>query len=1015
MLVLGVSVRFRIRFKVSIVTAIFLIITVMTLATLANVWVVSSRTAKVSAGSLFESVSQNARVRLDRLASEVLLLANLGATQANMTSVVGNGLEAPPLPLLIDALKENAALYSLYYGFADGSFLQVISVSGDERIMTTHNAPDGTRWILRTITNSASDGSTTIQASTPGQRTQTWTFLSQTLKPLGETIEPSPEYDPRKRPWYGSAIDQGMPRLSAPYVFNSLRQPGLTASKRLTGGRGVFGVDVTLTELSSFISALDISKNGGIILSDDKGRILSMTPRFGSYQLLEPLANISVAAVKAAEIVRLKQAKDGLYNIDQDGTNMMVRQMNWQTGGRRLHISAVAPMNDFVSHILTMQNQIIALVLLGLAVLIPFAVIFSNRMGRSVSELAIDANRVRNLDFSGAPPSPSRIIEFHELGASFSLMKSDLSTRTNALEVAESKLSRLVELGIALSAEHNSDKLMEMVLLGAKELTNAEGGTLYIIGEDNMLHSQIVHDGVRGITRGRLSENDADFPPVPMYNEDGQANYNNVVSYAVHEGETVNIADAHDASTFDFSGTRAFDERNNYRSTSFITVPLRPRGGDIIGALQLVNAREPGVTAVVPFPSEIQRFVESLAAQAATALYNRNLLDAQEHLTDSMIELIAGAIDTKSPYTGGHCARVPELAIMLAEEACQTEEGVLADFQFQSDDEWREFRIGAWLHDCGKVVTPEYVVDKATKLETIYNRIHEIRTRFEVLLRDAKIEQLDAVIDGSDPQAMQDRFDQRKTQLTEQFAFIANSNIGGEFMGDETIERLNEIAKTTWQRSFDVRLGLSHVELERYQDVASDLPATEKLLDDKPYHIYHRDDAVQKSYDALGFNMNVPEHLYNLGELTNLSIRRGTLSEEERFKINEHIAQTIAMLDHLPFPKHLQRVPEYAGTHHEMLNGGGYPRGLSESELSIPARIMAISDIFEALTASDRPYKKPKSLSDSVKTLSHFKHDGHIDPVLFDLFLTSGVYRRYAERYLDPAQIDDVDITQFIG
>jgi hypothetical protein len=358
---------------------------------------------------------------------------------------------------------------------------------------------------------------------------------------------------------------------------------------------------------------------------------------------------------------------------------------------------------------------------------------------------------------------------------------------------------------------------------------------------------------------------------------------------------------------------------------------------------------------------------------------------------------------------------VPELAFMLAEEAALVTEGPLAEFGFKTDQEWREFKIGALLHDCGKVTTPEYVVDKATKLETLYNRIHEVRTRFEVLLRDARIEQLEAVALGANPTEAETKFLETKQRLIDDFAFIAECNIGGEFMADDKIERLKRISEITWVRHFDERLGLAHEELKRVNHMPPDvLPVKERLLSDKPLHIIPRDQGMSRAYEGKNFQARIPEHLYNLGEVYNLSIRRGTLTEEERFKINEHIMQTIVMLESLPFPKELRRVPEYAGTHHETLGGTGYPRKLDRGSLSVPARIMAIADIFEALTASDRPYKKAKTLSESVKILSFFKKDGHIDSDLFDLFLRSGVYLRYAERYLSPDQIDPVNIGAYL-
>jgi HD-GYP domain-containing protein (c-di-GMP phosphodiesterase class II) len=576
---------------------------------------------------------------------------------------------------------------------------------------------------------------------------------------------------------------------------------------------------------------------------------------------------------------------------------------------------------------------------------------------------------------------------------------------TKDLKIAEGKLQSLVQNGILLGREQDRHKLLRYILTGTQELTHCAAGTIYLKTERNTLAFAIV-----------TNENEV-LPSfeLPLFSpETGKPNDKYVSVWAALKNESVLIDDVYSETRFDLAGTMKYSEESGFRTVSMLTVPLSPREGEVIGLLQLLNALDPETGAIIPFPPDLVGFVEALAAQSAVALENQNLLDAQKKLMESMIQLIAGAIDAKSPYTGGHCERVPELAIMLAEAASEANEGSFADFRFETEDEWREFRIGAWLHDCGKVTTPESVVDKATKLETIYNRIHEIRMRFEVLLRDAMIERMAALAAGADPAAADAAFAARKARLIDDFAFVAECNLGGEFMAPEKIERLKQIAEATWQRHFDDRLGLAHEELKRYTEAPAPLPATERLLADKAQHILPR--GASKALDPrYGFKLKVPEHLYNYGELYNLSIGRGTLTEEDRFKINEHIIQTIVMLENMPFPKNLKRVPEYAATHHETLIGSGYPRQLTEAQLSIPARIMAIADIFEALTAADRPYKKAKTLSESIKILSFFKKDRHIDPELFDLFLKSGVYRRYAEKFLLPEQVDTVEIEQYLN
>jgi len=388
---------------------------------------------------------------------------------------------------------------------------------------------------------------------------------------------------------------------------------------------------------------------------------------------------------------------------------------------------------------------------------------------------------------------------------------------------------------------------------------------------------------------------------------------------------------------------------------------------------------------------------------------------AQKALMDSFIKLIADAIDAKSPYTGGHCKRVPIIATMLVEEASRSEAEPLKDFAFTTREEMEEFERGAWLHDCGKITTPEYVVDKSTKLETIYNRIHEVRMRFEVLWRDIEIKMLVRLYAGEDEEALQKWKEDEQQKLLDDFEFIAQANLGGEFMSSEDKERVKEIAKRHWIRHFDDRLGLSENELMRYKGVTPvPLPAVEPLLSDRAEHIVERVGFDAEGYRAKGFKLDVPDYLYNYGEVYNLCIEKGTLSEEERFKIQEHVIMSIKMLEQLPYTDDMKRIPEYAGTHHETLIGTGYPRELNAEELSVPARIMAIADIFEALTASDRPYKKGKKLSEALQIMHFMVKDQHIDSDLFTLFLRSGIYMKYAKAHLKAEQIDDVEIEKYL-
>lgn len=528
------------------------------------------------------------------------------------------------------------------------------------------------------------------------------------------------------------------------------------------------------------------------------------------------------------------------------------------------------------------------------------------------------------------------------------------------------RLDRLNAIGIALSAERDSARLLETILLGAKEITNADGGTLYTVTEDKRLKFEIMRNLSLGIALGGTTNNDIPFPPLPLYLDDGAPNVNMVAAYAALNDCTVNIRDAYQEVGFDFSGTRKFDQQTGYRSQSFLTVPMKNHENEMIGVLQLINAIDPAGGEIIPFSQEDQQLVESLASQAAVALTNRNLIEGLKGLFEAFIELIADAIDEKSPYTGGHCQRVPELTMMLADAANRTQDGPLRDFSMTEKDIY-ELRIAAWLHDCGKVTTPESVMDKPTKLATIFDRIQLIEQRFELLKAQAEIallrQQL-AAVRQDDPQLAEAEAQHRTrlAQWQDDLEFLRNANLGGEFMTAEHQQRVRDIA----------------------------------------------------AYRLLDKN-GVPVPFLSEDEVYNLSITRGTLTAEERRIINNHIVVTINMLESLPYPKDLRRVPEYAGGHHERMDGKGYPRGLTRAQMSIPARIMGIADIFEALTSRDRPYKKAKTLSESLAILGRMKLDHHIDPDLFDLFVREKIYLRYAERFLDPEQIDEVDEADIPG
>lgn len=525
------------------------------------------------------------------------------------------------------------------------------------------------------------------------------------------------------------------------------------------------------------------------------------------------------------------------------------------------------------------------------------------------------------------------------------------------------RLEQLNEIGYALSYERDLERLLEKILVAAKAITHADGGTLYRKTDDgNFLRFEIVrNDSLKvafgGPSGAPISEK---FKDLPLFDDKGQPNNSMVAAYAALHAETVNIKDAYSEAGFDFSGTRRFDQSTGYRSQSFLTVPMKNHENEIIGVLQLINALDGKTGEVVPFSSADQRLAESLASQAGVALTNRQLISQLEDLFESFINMINTAIDEKSPYTGGHCARVPELTMLLAEAVNDTHEGPLADFTMNDRDRY-ELKIAGLLHDCGKVTTPVHVVDKATKLQTIYDRIHTVDTRFEVLKRDAEMEYLrrriGALEQGEKWEAPLERqkLAEKIRKLEDDRAFLRAANIGGEKMSDDDISRVKQIGQYRWT-------------------------------------------------DVSGH----PANFLTDDEVENLTIRAGTLTQKEREVINYHIVATIRMLESLPWPKHLKNVPEYAGGHHERMDGKGYPKGLTRNQMSVQARIMGIADIFEALTARDRPYKPGMKLSQAMSILGGFCRNGHIDPDLFEVFCKEKVYLKYAQRYLDAAQIDEI-------
>jgi HD-GYP domain-containing protein (c-di-GMP phosphodiesterase class II) len=520
------------------------------------------------------------------------------------------------------------------------------------------------------------------------------------------------------------------------------------------------------------------------------------------------------------------------------------------------------------------------------------------------------------------------------------------------------------ELLIELAATTNTEEIIERILDEAISITHSEGGTLYLIekqqGNDAALTFEIIKNDNLNIYMGGKEGTEIPFSAIPLLNSDGVSNEHNVAAFSANSVEVVNIPDVYQSKEFDFSGAREFDIQANYRTKSVLTLPLLNHQNEVIGVLQLINARHPDTDHIIPYSERFIPLLKGLALYAAIALNNQILVQDLKNLLDAFVRSIAKAIDAKSPHTSGHCQRVPLLMELMAEAACQ-DNGKYKDFQL-NEEEWYELRVSAWMHDCGKLATPDSILEKSTKLHKMRDGIELVASRFSVLKHHKKIQYLELCINNSGNQETNKlNYLATISKLDEQFEFVEVSNKGGEFMSDESKARIVEIAEI------------------KYPD-----------FDGKMQNILNKD------------------------EIYNLCIERGTLTAEERQIINNHMVVTIDMLEELPFPKQLQRVPEYAGGHHEKMNGSGFPRGLTKDQMSIPARMMAIADIFEALTAKDRPYKDPMKISLSLNIMGRMVKDEHIDPDLFELFLRSRVWEKYAKSVLNPEQVDVTEIEPYL-
>ena len=922
-----------------------------------------------SSEKLFNRIEQD--VRLD-ISATYQPIRHLLSLLGDYPAIQALNLEQR-LPLLkpfSQSLTDNPSLASLYLGYANGDFFMVRPLR-TAALKSLFNAPDAAAYQVWSIEHD-------LQGASHSQSL----FFDQTLTQLSRKDNPEDSYDPRSRAWFANARQQTEQITTEPYVFFSTRNVGTTLARR-SGEHAVIGADMTLAALSATLSKHVVTPSTEIALFDAQGNAVAY-PDSSRLIVDDSTAHLVKAADLSPSLHALLSDAPTANRLEADGRQWIVARSSIQEGGPQgLQLALLVPEDELLVDAYRMRWQGALITLATLLMCLPLGWLISRILVKPLHALVKEADAIRSFDFNFPLTRRSPVLEVDQLSVSMARMKDTLAS-----------FFRITD---TLGAETRFAPLLQRVLFETVQIAQAQAGLIYLRENDSsrMEPYGLIIDGAP-----QLLET-FDIQGHDLQTSSGPAWFQQLVS-ANNVVSNLGVDQAGDLQRILLAMASP--------RVHLIGIRLHNRHNETIGLLILL-VNDSGTPADMEKlrPDRIA-FLQAVSGAAAVSIESQRLQDRQKQLLDAFIQLLAGAIDAKSPYTGGHCQRVPELTLMLAQAAAASKAPAFSAYQ-PTEDEWEALHIAAWLHDCGKVTTPEYVVDKATKLETINDRIHEIRTRFEVLKRDAWISYWQALALGGDEPSLAELRDTNLRALDEDFAFIARCNLGSEAMAEADLQRLDKLSRITWMRTLDDRLGVSWEENKRQaRTPAPTLPVSEKLLADKPAHLLERDENELIPEDnPWGFKLDVPRYKFNRGELYNLSITRGTLTREERYIINHHMVQTIMMLSHLPFPSHLDSIAEIAGGHHEKMDGSGYPKRLRREEMSLPARMMAIADIFEALTAADRPYKKAKSLSEALGIMATMSREAHIDAQLFGLFINEGVYMQYAVRFLDPQQIDAVD------
>jgi HD-GYP domain-containing protein (c-di-GMP phosphodiesterase class II) len=942
----------------------------------------NSELIKESSVVQYEHVMQRA---FNNFSSKYHLAANSVQIMAQSELPLANTLEKRLkfIPLLRTILLGNDAISGFEVGYKNGDFF-IMRVIDSEYMRKQFNAPENTAYSvddLKAPSNPELKGSIRI-------------YYDKQLRELARVTLKGMTYDSRNRPWYKLALKTDGYATTKPYLYYFVKKIGLTITQQSNVEGVVIAADIELDDISAILKENIMSPSSELVLFTANGKVIAYKDP-EKLIIKDPQGDDKIATIADLQSDVLRENHQ-LIQAREQKINFEYLNQHWGGAIRRFDIhkdlkiffAFIGPDNELFSKAIDIRwdSSLIAIILMIIA--IPITSYSAYLISKPIRQLILQTRKIRQFDFSSNPMELSIISEIAILSQDMDDMK---------LTVAH-----FLSMITALAEEKNLDSLLSTITQQTLDVSRADAAVLFLLNESG---AQLDPVSVKFST-----DIEDEVALISLQVEDHQS----FIVEAIQQGSP-KVYQFNKSDNLTKNTLKPFFEKLKAENLQILTLPLTNRSGISEGILCVINDSANDSSDDLANEDRIS-FMQTLSGFAAVSMESRRLLKAQEDLVASIIQLIAGAIDAKSRYTAGHCQRVPEITTMLAKEACKQSEGEFKDFSL-TKDEWVELEIAAWLHDCGKITTPEYVVDKATKLETIYDRIHEIRMRFEVLKCAAEIEYWKALAVGEDSNASKRILQEKISIIDDDFSFVARCNIGGEFMSNADVQRIQKISSLTWKRTLSDRVGISWEENARKMTTQEPmLPIMESLLADKKEHIIARHPKDVLAHDnQWGFNMECPEYQYNRGEIYNLSISRGTLNMEERYKINEHMVQTIIMLDSLKLPVMLGNVTEIAGGHHEKMDGTGFPKRLKREEMSVPARVMAIADIFEALTAADRPYKKAKKLSEAIKIMSFMRNDNHIDSALFDLFLKSGVHLEYARKHLSPDQLDDFDVADYLS